>query len=170
MKTVAIICEYNPFHSGHLCQMRCIREQFGENTRIVAIMSGNFTQRGDVAFLDKSARAKMALACGANLVLELPFPYSMGSAEIFCEAGVRIADALGCVDLLSFGSECGDLTVLVSAAKIASSDAFKARIDALEKEHPALGYAALCEMALAEALGAEKTKALLSPNNILALE
>lgn len=170
MKTVAIICEYNPFHSGHLCQLRCIREQFGENTRIVAIMSGNFTQRGDVAFLDKSARAKMALACGANLVLELPFPYSMGSAEIFCEAGVRIADALGCVDLLSFGSECGDLTVLVSAAKIASSDAFKARIDALEKEHPALGYAALCEMALAEALGAEKAKALLSPNNILALE
>ena len=117
MKTVAIISEYNPFHSGHVYQIRRIREDFGEDTRIVAIMSGNYTQRGHIAMMDKSARAKMAVLCGANLVLELPFPYSMGSAEIFAKAGVAIAEGIGQIDVLSFGSECGNLSLLKETAE-----------------------------------------------------
>ncbi len=170
MKTVAIISEYNPFHSGHLYQIECIREEFGQDTRIVAIMSGNFTQRGEVAFLDKSARAKMALACGVNLVLELPFPYSMGSAEIFASAGVSIANALGCIDYLSFGSESGDLALLSRAAHVLAEDAFLLRMKQIQKKHPALGHAGLTEAVLSESIGKDEAKALLTPNNILAIE
>ena len=69
MKTVAIISEYNPFHLGHEYQIKKIREEFGEDTRIIAIMSGNYTQRGDVALFDRSTRAKCAVTSGVNLVL-----------------------------------------------------------------------------------------------------
>ena len=170
MKTVAIISEYNPFHSGHLHQVEKIRESFGADTRIVAIMSGNYTQRGEIAFLDKSIRAKMAVLCGVNLVLELPFPYSMGSAELFASAGISIADALGCIDYLSFGSELGDLSLLTDAANIMRGDGFARDLLEIQKDHPALGHAALTEKALALHIGAEKAKALLTPNNILAIE
>ncbi len=170
MKTVAIICEYNPFHSGHLYQMKRIREEFGENTRIVCIMSGSFTQRAEIAIADKSARAKMAVLSGANLVLELPFPYSMGSAELFAKAGVSIAEGLGCIDILSFGSECGDLARLSDAAKAMQSDGFSSRLQALSKKYPTEGYASLLETALGEKIGKESATALLCPNNILALE
>lgn len=169
MKTVAIISEYNPFHSGHLYQIQRIREEFGEDTRIVAIMSGNYTQRGQIALIDKSTRAKMAVLAGVNLVLELPFPYSMGSAEFFADAGVSIAERLGCIDLLSFGSECGNLSLLEKAAEAMLDQSFSDRLHALEKRNPALGYAELAEAALEEILPGT-AHALLSPNNILAIE
>ena len=76
MKNVAIISEYNPFHTGHKYQIEAIREEFGRDTRIIAIMSGNFTQRGELAIIDKYTRAECAVRSGVNLVLELPFPYS----------------------------------------------------------------------------------------------
>ena len=112
MKTVAIIAEYNPFHSGHEYHINKIREEFGSDTRILAIMSGNFTQRGEIAYADKYFRAECAVRCGVNLVLELPFPYSLSSAEIFAKSGVKIADALGVTDILSFGSEAGSIETL----------------------------------------------------------
>lgn len=170
MKTVAIISEYNPFHSGHLHQIEQIRAEFGEDTRIVAVMSGNYTQRAKLSFLDKAERARMAVLCGVNLVLELPFPYSLASAEIFAEAGVRIADALGCVDYLSFGSECGDMDLLQDAAEILDSPAFVAAQKKNAKENPDIGHAALAQLELAKHFGEETAKALLSPNNILAIE
>ena len=105
MKTAAIICEYNPFHNGHKYQIDKAREILGEDTRIIAVMSGNFTQRGEVALTDKSIRAKAAVLSGVNLVLELPFPYSMSSAEFFACSGVDIINKLGCVDYLVFGCE-----------------------------------------------------------------
>ena len=98
MKVAAIIAEYNPFHNGHKYQIDKIREAFGEDTAVIAIMSGNFTQRGELAITDKSIRAKAACECGVNLVLELPFPFSMSSAEFFAGAGVKIANSLGVVD------------------------------------------------------------------------
>ena len=121
MTTVAIICEYNPFHRGHEYQIKKIREQFGEDTAVVCIMSGNYTQRGEFAFMPKTERAKCAILGGADLVLELPFPFSSSSAEYFAKSGVKIADSLGCVDYLSFGSESGDLNALYEAAKMATS-------------------------------------------------
>ncbi len=170
MKTVAIISEYNPFHSGHFYQIRRIREDFGEDTRIVAIMSGNYTQRGQIAMIDKSARAKMAVLGGVNLVLELPFPYSLGSAEIFARAGVFIADSIGEIDVLSFGSECGDLALLKETADRMQKRDFLDCMKEISSNHPQMGHAELLQEALSLFIGREAAKEILQPNNILALE
>lgn len=102
-KIVGIICEYNPFHKGHKLQIDQIRLKHPDAT-IVAIMSGNVVQRGELAIIDKYKRAEIALSCGLDLVLELPFPYSGSTAEIFAEAGVEIAQKIGC-NCLYFGTE-----------------------------------------------------------------
>ena len=107
-KTAAIIAEYNPFHNGHQLHIARTREHCGAE-HIVVIMSGNYVQRGDCAIADKFTRTRMALAGGADLVLELPLPFACGGAETFATGGVGIADALGCVDYLSFGMECGSV-------------------------------------------------------------
>lgn len=172
MKTVAIICEYNPFHLGHAYHIESIKRQFGDDTAIIAIMSGNFVERGDLAVLGKFDRAEMAVRSGASLVLELPFPYSMASAEYFAFAAVEIADKLGCVDFLSFGSECGDISRLEAAADRVSSPAFDSAVEQLSKskELSSLGYAALRTQAYRSLYGDEDTSLLSSPNNILAVE
>ena len=172
MKTVAIICEYNPFHTGHEYQIREIRREFGDDTTIIALMSGNFTQRGEVAILDKSTRAKIAVDCGIDLCLELPFPYSMSSAEVFARGAVNILNSLGIVDILSFGSECGEIDKLTACAKTMLSkeyrDAFKALLS--KKETKDLGYPALSEMALREVTSTEISLISSTPNNILGIE
>lgn len=166
MTTVAIIAEYNPFHSGHEYQIRKIREEFGEDTAIVAIMSGNFTQRGEIAFCGKATRAKCAIAGGTNLVLELPFPYSLASAEFFASAGVFIANALGNVDYLSFGSESGDIVQLEECARVLLSDEFRTEFEALAEEK--IGYPERCEAAYRKIC--PESNVSFSSNNILALE
>ena len=170
MKTVAIISEYNPFHTGHEYQIRKIRDEFGEETRIVAIMSGNYTQRGDVAFIDKSTRAECAIRCGANLVLEIPFPYSSSSAEFFASSGVKIADSIGVVDVLSFGSELGDIDTLKTIAKNTSSDEYKNALAEIIESGKSEGYPRACEKAYTTLFGKENASTISSPNNILALE
>ena len=125
MKTAAVICEYNPFHFGHKYQIETMKRNFGSGCRIIAIMSGCFTQRGEPAIFDKYTRAESALRCGCDLVLELPLPHSMSGAEFFARAGVYIADSIGVVDLLFFGSECGELTRLQTVAERMSSDEFR---------------------------------------------
>lgn len=104
MKVAGIIVEYNPFHKGHEYHIAETRRVTGADF-VVAVMSGNFTQRGIPACLDKFTRAECALACGADVVLELPFCYATGSAEYFAEGAVTILDKLGCVDSLCFGTE-----------------------------------------------------------------
>lgn len=104
MKVAGIIVEYNPFHKGHEYHIAETRRVTGADF-VVAIMSGNFTQRGIPACLDKFTRAECALSCGADVVLELPFCYATGSAEYFAEGAVTILDKLGCVDSLCFGTE-----------------------------------------------------------------
>ena len=113
---IGIICEYNPFHNGHLYQIEKIREEFGADTNIIAIMSGNYVQRGGVAIADKGLRAKCAVLSGVNLVLELPFPFSMSSAEYFAKSAVHILDSIGCIDYISFGSESGSIEELNKTA------------------------------------------------------
>ncbi|MGN0606633.1 MAG: nucleotidyltransferase family protein [Oscillospiraceae bacterium] len=115
MKVAGIVCEYNPFHNGHMHHIEQTRKNGA--THIVAVMSGNFVQRGDVALVNKFERAKTAVKCGADLVIELPVAYSMSNAETFARGAVYLLDALGCVDELSFGSECGDLKKLKEAAE-----------------------------------------------------
>ena len=115
MKTVGIICEYNPFHLGHKKQFDIIRQRLGEDTAIVCLMSGNFVQRGAPAIFDKSLRAQAAILSGADLVLELPVTYALSSAEGFAAGGVRILS--GFCDYLCFGCESGTEDTLMETAK-----------------------------------------------------
>lgn len=126
-----IICEYNPFHNGHLHQINEIKKTSSEP--IICVMSGNFTQRGEIAIVDKYARAKMALLCGADLVLELPIPFCVASAEYFASAALSILNGLN-VDKLCFGSESGDREKIIKMAQIASSESFKSECASLSKE------------------------------------
>ena len=171
MKTVAIIAEYNPFHLGHQYQIDRVRDILGEDTAIVAVMSGNFTQRGEIAIADKTLRARAAVDCGVNLVLEIPFPYSMTSAENYAMSGVTIADSLGVVDYLAFGSECGDLAALREVALRTESYEYRAEISRLSDspEHANLCHPALSSLAYRNLYG-EESELLSSPNNILAIE
>ncbi len=170
-KTVAIVCEYNPFHNGHDYQIKKIREEFGADTEIIGIMSGNFTQRGECAVADKYTRAKCAVESGVNLILELPFPYSALSAELFARAAVYIADSLGIVDYLSFGSEDGELTSLSNVAEAMLSPAFEHAMSdiAKDKTRKSLGYPERMELALKKVTDTENVPNL-SPNNILGIE
>lgn len=167
MTTVAIICEYNPFHNGHKYHLDKIREEFGSDTAIIAIMSGNYTQRGELAILPKQYRAKAALLSGIDLVLELPFPFSSSSAEIFARSAVSIIDSLGIVDVISFGSESGDINSLIEAASVFESEAFASYIKQ-SSNSKALGYPKLCEEAFNAAGG--KSCFDFTSNNILAIE
>ena len=131
-----IVCEYNPFHNGHLRQIKEIKKATDEP--IVCVMSGNFTQRGEIAIVDKYARAKAALESGADLVVELPVPFCISSAEYFASAAIYILSDLG-VDKLSFGSESGDAEKIIKIAKIAASDEFKEECATLSKEQGSVG-------------------------------
>lgn len=115
MKTCGIIAEYNPFHNGHKFHIEETKRRYGA-THIVAVMSGNFTQRGDAAICDKYKRAEIALKNGVDLVIELPVAYALASAEQFAMGAVALLRDLGCVDMLSFGSECGDVDLLHETA------------------------------------------------------
>ena len=115
MRMTAIISEYNPFHNGHLYQAKIARQETGADL-IVAIMSGTFTQRGEPAFTDKWSRAQAAVASGEiDLVLELPFYFAVQRADRFALGGVTIAETIG-AEILSFGSECGELASFIHAA------------------------------------------------------
>ena len=112
-----IVAEYNPFHNGHLYQLNDAKEKNNADYTII-VMSGNFVQRGAPALLDKYTRTKMALSCGADLVLELPCIYACSSAEYFATGAVSLLDKLGIVNHICFGSECGDTSVLTKIAEI----------------------------------------------------
>lgn len=124
MRAGGVICEFNPFHSGHAYLLSRMREQIGSEGCVVCLMSGRFVQRGEVAMADPYLRSQAALAEGADLVVELPFPWSAGSAEHFALAGIRILTDLG-VGELFFGSECGDLSSLTAAATAVLSPTFQ---------------------------------------------
>ena len=121
MHVIGIIAEYNPFHQGHAYQLRVIREairsRFHDEAAIVAVMSGSFTQRGEATVLDKWQRAALAVRGGCQLVLELPFLFACRSAQDFARGSVRLLQGLGCVETLSFGAECPELTPLMTAAR-----------------------------------------------------
>lgn len=164
MKKVGIICEYNPLHKGHVKQFQIIRSLLGEDTAIICLMSGNFVQRGMPAIIDKSLRAKAAILCGADLVLELPVTRALFSAEGFAAGGVAILGNF--CDYLCFGSESGDVKSLTDTAQALLSDAFPPLLrEYLETgmSFPAARQAALESMGLDGDL-------LSLPNNILAVE
>ena len=164
MKTVGIICEYNPFHLGHQKQVHQIRTMLGQDTVIICLMSGNYVQRGMPAVFDKSLRAQAAIDCGADLVLELPTTYALSSAEGFAAGGVSILSSF--CDYLCFGCETGDTQSLMQTAQALLSDEFG----------PALRHEleSGCSFPTARQRALEKlgvSSALLEyPNDILAVE
>ncbi len=166
MTIAGIIAEYNPFHNGHAYQINSTRARGA--THVVACMSGNFTQRGECAILPKHTRAKAALLGGADLVVELPLPYAVSSAERFAFGGVSILNALGCVELLSFGSECGDAMQLENAARALDHPDFSPVLKKHLKEGTVFPRAR--QLALHEALGDETAEVLSHPNNTLGVE
>lgn len=171
MKTAGIIVEYNPLHNGHAWQLQKVKETLGKDTAIVVVMSGPFTQRGEPAVLDKWTRARMALACGASLVLELPVPYATASAERFAFGGVQVLAATGITKTLVFGSEHGALPDLMDLASLLATEtpAFKTALQGYLET--GLSFAAARQLAVAAQLGDNQKAALLkSSNNILGIE
>ncbi len=131
MNAVGIIAEYNPFHTGHAYHIAETRRSLGEDEAIVCAMSGSWVQRGECALTDKWTRAEMALRGGADLILELPLPWCISSAEGFARGGVAVLKATGVVDTISFGSESGDLESLRRIAETLDAPEYR---DALHRE------------------------------------
>ncbi len=166
MKVSGIVCEYNPFHNGHKYHIQKTRENGA--THIVAVMSGNFVQRGDVAIMDKFERARVAVQNGVDLVIEIPVAYVLSSAEGFARAALYILNSIGCVDELSFGSECGDLSKLIEAAKatITCADSLELKLMLDNGASFPSAVHALVEKEYGKAV----SDLLDSPNNVLAIE
>lgn len=167
MAVAGIIAEYNPFHRGHAWQIAALREKLGADTAVVAAMSGNFVQRGDFALLRKHARAEAAVRCGADLVLELPSPWSAATAERFAQGGVALLEATGVVTHLVFGSECGSLETLRYAARCLESDVYHAGLRRFLDE--GMTFAA-ARQAAARGLMGGGADCLASPNDNLGVE
>ena len=167
MKICGIIAEYNPFHTGHAYHIQKTREILGEDTAIVCVMSGNFVQRGDAAIIEKYQRARAAVRCGADLVLEMPLSAALSSAAGFAWGGVELLHKLGCVDHLSFGSECGDLQALTQAARLLKGAELSEHLkNALRS---GLSYAAAQQQALAS-VSPQHGQLLKTANNTLGIE
>lgn len=168
MKIIGIVAEYNPFHTGHAWHIQETRRQFREETAVVAVMSGNWVQRGECAITDKWTRTEMALAGGVDLVLELPTVWSTASAEGFARGAIALLAATGVVDVLSFGSECGEIPPLRALARCLNSPDFP---QALRRELGPKKSFAQCRRQAASHLLGEDTAALLDlPNNNLGVE
>jgi len=161
----AIICEYNPFHHGHLLQIELLKKEYDG---IICIMSGNLVQRGEAAVADKYNRAKAAVMCGASLVVELPFPFSMLSARDFAAAGVNIAARLG-VNALGFGCE-DDFGLLERISSVTEEPSFNTQLEQLIKEEKNLSYPKAMEKLTESILGYKAAEIIKKPNNILTLE
>ncbi len=176
MKVVGLITEYNPFHNGHKYHIHQARQITGADY-VIAVMSGNFVQRGAPAMIDKYSRTQMALNNGVDLVLELPVCYATGSAEYFAHGAVSILDKLGVVNTICFGSECGDISLLSLAARFLSDapDSFERQLLEHMKSgssYPAARRKAL-EQSIEETAPSKKHKlagVLTEPNNILGIE
>lgn len=167
MKICAIICEFNPFHNGHKYILDKARELSGCDA-LICIMSGSFTQRGDICVIDKFLRAKHAVVCGADCILELPTAFSVAPAEIFAKGAVKILSSVPEIDTLAFGCESGSEADFLSAAKILSDESGNFK-EALKKsldigESYAKSYASAFEVAGGAA------GFLSTPNNILGVE
>ena len=170
-KVLGIVAEYNPFHNGHLYHIAKSKEETGAEY-VVCIISGNFVQRGNTSIINKWAKAKMALANGADLVIELPTIYSVSSAENFAEGAIKILNSLKIVDTISFGMEAKDIAILNNIANVLYNEP-KEYVNILSHElKKGSSYPKARENALMMYLNDIKKYAnvLSGSNNILAIE
>lgn len=170
MRIAGIVAEYNPFHNGHAHHVEMTRSKNGgcEATHVVAVMSGSFVQRGEPAVMTKFDRARAALAGGVDLVIELPTPWVLSSAEGFAFGAVSLLDALGCVDVLSFGSEAGAVAPLEKAVNHMETERFANLMRYYMGSGSAFPEAQ--QKALAEIAGSTTAAVLDTPNNTLGIE
>lgn len=167
MHICGIIAEYDPFHTGHAHQIKAVRERLGSECAIICVMSGNWTQRGGPAIVDKHQRARIALMGGADLILELPLPYAISSAEWFARGGVSTLNATGIVTHLCFGSEFGDIAPLQQAASCLDSEAYR---PALRREiDKGVSFPVARQNAVEHLIGSA-SECLSLPNNNLGVE
>lgn len=168
---LGIVSEYNPFHNGHAHHLQ-VSKQLTKTDFSVAVMSGNFVQRGDTALVDKWTRTEMALRAGVDLVIELPTVYALSSAENFADGAVKILNSLGVVDYISFGSEIGEITPLTEVANVLYKEPkeFSSLITAQLRS--GLSYPRAREIALTQFFGSSKkySDIVSNPNNILGVE
>ena len=168
MKNVAIICEYNPFHCGHKLQIEEIRSAFStEQVCIISLMSGNFVERGDIACAQKYKRAEFAVNNGADLVLELPFPYPLSGAESYAYSAVKLLTTLPDIDYLCFGSESGRSKYIELTAERLLLEGFTGELEREVSSEYSLSYAALRENIYRRIYSEELPK---TPNDTLAVE
>lgn len=168
---LGIISEYNPFHNGHLLHLQDSKK-LTHTDFTIAVMSGNFVQRGDTSIVDKWTKAEMALKAGVDLVIELPTLYAISSAENFAEGAIRILNSLGIVDYVSFGSEIGEISPLNDVAQVLYKEPkeFSALIS--KQLRSGLSYPKARELAIQMYFGSSQkyTEILENPNNILGIE
>ena len=167
MKICAIICEFNPFHNGHKYLIERAKELSGCDA-VLCIMSGNFTQRGDICILDKYTRAKHAVLGGADGVIQLPAEFAVAPAEIFARGAVKILSAIPEVTTLAFGCECGKAVDFIESAIILSreSEEFKSELE----KNLSTGKSFIKSYAEAFRHEGGNKEIISNPNNILGLE
>lgn len=170
-KVLGIISEYNPFHNGHLYHLEQSKKLSGCDYT-VAVISGNFTQRGSTSLVDKWEKTRMALANGVDLVIELPVLYSISSAENFADGSIKILNSLGIVDTLSFGAETSDIAVLSKIADVLTVEPTEYKNILSHELKKGLSFPKARENALLMYLGdiRKYSGVLSSPNNILGIE
>ena len=163
MLKIGIVAEYNPFHNGHLYQIRKIKEIFGEDVLVVVVISGDFVQRGEISFLDKWEKTQVNLECGVDLVVELPLYYSIQNAEIFSKMATRILDYLG-MNIQVFGAEEENIEVLQKVLELQKRQDYKDKL--MEYMKKGNSYSTSQRLALKE----YDLDGIVKSNNILALE
>ena len=170
-KVLGIVCEYNPFHNGHLYHIIQSKKITGADYTI-AIMTGNFAQRGDVSLVDKWSKTEMALLAGVDLVIELPVLYSVSSAENFADGAIKILNSLGIVDNISFGSETSDINLLDRIAEVLCNEPKEYKNILSHELSKGISYPKARENALMMYLNDVRRFAnvMSSPNNILGIE
>ena len=167
MRAVGVVAEYNPFHAGHARMLAQLRAEMPEKPAVIAL-SGDFVQRGEAAVFSKFARAEAAVRCGAALVLELPLPWCLASAEGFARGGVGLLLDTGVVDTVAFGSESGDLAALKACVLALESPMFP---ELLRQElSTGASFAVARRRAAASVAGEETARVLDRPNDLLGVE
>jgi len=169
MSTTGIIVEFNPFHNGHAAHISETKKRTGCK-HIIAVMSGNFVQRGEPAIFDKWQRTKTALTQGVDIVIEIPMPYVIAGADYFARASVKLLEATGVVDTLSFGSESGNLDEIKAAAGVLAKEPQLYKETLRKGLDAGLSFAVAKGDALAACLGKVSDGLLIKPNNGLAIE
>jgi len=169
MKAAGVIVEFNPLHDGHIEHLRETTRITGRE-HIIAVMSGNFVQRGEPAIVDKWQRTRMALHAGVDIVIELPVAYVISGAEDFAQGAVRLLAATGIVDRLCFGSECGDIKPIIEAGRILAYETNEYKKNLAQGLSCGLSFAAARSTALAQAIETNLDGLLTKPNNGLGIE